>query len=74
MIYQRYIIKDKEFKEKFDTTHMLLTENKPLLFSSYTNRLVGKKWFAKQDKISLIIFMKLRPDGGVATRQNGTNG
>ncbi len=58
-IYQRYIIKDKKFKEKFNTTHMLLTENKPLLFSSYTNCLLGKKWFSKQDNISLIIFMKL---------------
>ncbi len=41
-IYQRYIIKDKEFKETFNTTHMLLIENKPLLFSSYNNCLLGK--------------------------------
>jgi hypothetical protein len=42
-IYQCYIIKDKEFKKNFNATYMLITENKTLLFSSYTNRLLGKK-------------------------------
>ena len=58
-IYQLYVLGDRRYKDKFDETHMLLTSSKPPILGSYTNRLLGKRSFDRQENMSSIFLLKL---------------
>ena len=58
-IYQLGVMGDKEYKDAFKQTHDVLTASKPPILGSYMNRLLGNRYFKRQEKISLFFLLKL---------------
>ena len=58
-IYQLCVMGDKEYKDTFDQTHNVLTASKPPILGSYTSRLLGKRYFERQENISMIFLLKV---------------
>ena len=59
IIYQLCVKGDKEYQGKFDQTHEMLTASKPPILDSYTSRLLGKRYFERQENISMISLLKV---------------
>ena len=58
-IYQICVEKDKDYQDKFEQTHNVLTTSKPAMLGSYTIRLLGKKYFERKENMSMIFLLKV---------------
>ena len=59
IIYQCYELGDKNYKDEFSLTHSLLTSSQPPILGSYMTRLLGKRYFDRQENISLVVLLKI---------------
>jgi len=58
-IYQLCVEKDKEYQDKFEQTHNVLTTSNPAILGSYTIRLLGKRYFERKENMSMIFLLKV---------------
>jgi len=58
-IYEFCVIRNRDYIKRFTSTHELLVECKPSILGTVTNRHLNKKYFNKQENISLLVMLKL---------------
>ncbi len=57
-IYERWINRNKNYQDKFETAHRLLTSGKPAIIGTYSARLLGKRYFQNKENISMLVMLK----------------
>jgi hypothetical protein len=57
-IYERWEHRNKDYQDKFDTTHNLLLNGKPAILGTYSARLLGKRYFQTKEHISMLVMLK----------------
>ena len=58
-IYQLCVEKDKYYQDEFEQTHNVLTMSKPAILGHYTIRLLGKRFFNRNENMSMIFLLKV---------------
>ncbi len=58
-IYQMCVEKDKDYQDRFEQTHNVLTTSKPAILGSYTIRLLRKRYFERKENMSMIFLLKV---------------